>query len=1029
MGIDEPSEFELLLGALQRAADEIGAPSGAAAAAPEADDDLDLVDWLQTGSVLQEAPPSLVDLRALGFDDPLSHQITQPDDIDVDLQPGSTVDQKYEILGLAPRAAGAWEARHVVLRQKFVVQLLARSIVDDPLMWPKFQHDIRTAGMLGHENIEFVTDLGRCDQFGAYLVKQWIDGPTMAEWLRSEGRRSPAEAVAFAHSIGGAVAALHEIGIIHGRLSASTIRRVETEDGAVWKLLDVCIPGGNDVLLAPEQQRGEATGPEADQYAIAYLTWMMLVGPHGGLDDEPNAPTALVDALRTALDDVPLMRWPDIDAMIVELARAVPIAPTPSIHPFDRREASRHVQQALIEDPRIAIPVVDEPVASRTERPRSMLIRVVPRESASAVEAEFSTGARLRREYRRNMLTGGLFVPTATDLTVGSRVRVTLSFTPRELEVPLEALVVTFDSGSADRPRGYGVAFDAPSRQKIEDFVRELDLGLGLSPEDELHVKRALDASANIDPGAAFLLSRLGKSMRLGPAKAMFSGLPYDFDECVASLIEQKFVEVSRSRPEGPARSRPRRSVAVRSAPKLKAVRIDATPAAGTRPPTFSGHEWSDVTRVLETVDYFEEQGNFMAAGRVLESATANAPKVAVFHHRLGLMRARFDMNLTAARSSIRIALELDPGNEEFNGSQRYVATLIEMAAVRIAWERALGSQGSWLRSEPALGRVWFAERGAQNAIYEVDYRAGTAKRSARGSSFRPVAENDPEFDTTERRKPVPIRSGRERHTRQIELARRFPGFGPHFEREPCAEVRTVNSTLSAATTGGLRVFGGGTQLSQASTSQVHDARFSPNEQHIAWVEAQPAGSWTLYVAPITGQGVVRGEYRGRPRFFWSDDSSNLVVLDPKGNELHAVDRRHGTKRLLLAEGCLDLALIRSIDDDSVLVCGRRVVGKSRWFGTWLNAATGEIHGEYLFPAGATEGALRSDGMLAVVLQDGRLLVANLARKVMKPVSTVTPHAASVAGCHWPIGSPLIIAELVGGVARVLSIDVDLLCG
>jgi Tfp pilus assembly protein PilZ len=547
------------------------------------------------------------------------------------IENGAVIDQKYEVLGPAQRATGGWEARHVVLRQQFIVQLLAKSVVDDPIMWRHFQDDIKAAGLLGHENIEYVTDLGRCPIHGAYLVKQWIDGPTLDQWLSDVGPRPASEAVEFAHAIGGALAALHEIGIIHGRLSSSSIRRLDRADGATWKLLDVCIPGGDELLVAPEQKRGEATGPEADQYAVALLT-RQLLGDRG-------VPAELDAVLETAMHDMPLMRWPDVETFVAELSRASPEQPTPSIHPFDQREASRHVRLELLQD--------SEPKATFADaRPKSMMIRVLPEIAKPSVEVDFNTGARLRREYRRNMLTGGLFAPTAGQLQVGGRVGVTLRFSPRDAELKVDATVVSHDPGSPTRPRGFGVAFDVPSRQRIEAFVKGLGLGLGISPNDVLEVLRPLDASAKLDTGAAFLLSRLRSNVKVGAARAMFSGLPYDFDECVSALVEQGYISVGTPIPAGNRRAIP----------------------------------GSDVARVLESAEYFEAQGNFMAASRVLESAAENAPQVGAYHQRLALLRARFDVDLRAAGESIRAARALEPTNQEFIDAERFIGTLVELA-------------------------------------------------------------------------------------------------------------------------------------------------------------------------------------------------------------------------------------------------------------------------------------------------------------------------------------------------------------
>lgn len=1039
---DKPSEFEELISELERAVQEIGVAQPAHfLATPTADEGDEGVQFLS------EAPPSLVNVRALTTAAPLSHAPTQIDDHAVELGPGVVIDHKYEVLRPVPETPNGWEVRHVVLRQKFHMQMLARSVVDDAVMWPRFQNDIRAAGMLGHEHIEFVTDLGRCSRYGAYIVKQWTEGPTLAQWLQQSGARPAPDVVAFVHTIGEALAALHEIGIVHGRLSATSVRRVVGARGPMWKLLDVCIPSGTNALTIPEQVRGDATGPEADQYALAYLAWVMLLGPGGTLDDDPDVPIELRAALRVALDEEPFHRWPDVDAFIAEVSRALPAKPEPSVHPFDRREASRVVaQEANVsgEDRAKRLPEARPRASSGFEdaRPRSMAIKVHLGD-APAVHVQFNTGARLRRDYRRNMLAGGLFVPTTADLQIGGRVLVNLLFTPRSAALVVDGLVVTHDPGSDTRPPGFGVAFDVPARRKIEDFVRDLNLGIGLAAGDELVTMRKLDASAKLDAGSAFLLSRLGVRTTVGEARAMFAGLPYDFDECVSKLVEERYLEVRPPGSSTPARETPRHGFTAAPAkpspppPPAHPARVRETqPPQQPReqgkpqPGALRDHEWGDIERVLETAQYFEEQGNYLAASRVLTSATAHVPDAAVFHHRLALIRARFQMDLSGARLAIRAAVALEPDNADFAGAERYIATLVEIAAVRIVWERAMPGTTTWLRTEPDLGLAWFEERYARQVwLHTVNYEARTAERASRGPGWQAVRENDPEFDALERRKPVPINSGRARRARQVELARRFGGLGPHFEAEPIAAARTVNSTLAARTDDGLRVFREDTQLSHLSNRPVRKPRFSPHDQHLAWCEEHTSG-WNVCIAAITGPSIVRARVQGEPKFFWTDDSSALIVHDTRSNHVFWVDRRRGEPRLVLAPGAsIDVVVAGSVDDDSLFVVARKVVGQSRWSGTWVDARTGEVHAEYLLPDGAKSGIVRSDGKLALTLRDGRLFVADLKRKSMKVVSTCNPLPESLTDARWELGKPLVIAEQNGHDARILSIDVDLLCG
>jgi tetratricopeptide (TPR) repeat protein len=102
-----------------------------------------------------------------------------------------------------------------------------------------------------------------------------------------------------------------------------------TRDGAVL---------GTPLYMAPEQHGGEAATPRSDQYAFAVSLWEALAGTHPflpanrdlvrmrermGDDDVVGGgalPARIAHALRRALRHDPDARWPDMRALLAELA-------------------------------------------------------------------------------------------------------------------------------------------------------------------------------------------------------------------------------------------------------------------------------------------------------------------------------------------------------------------------------------------------------------------------------------------------------------------------------------------------------------------------------------------------------------------------------------------------------------------------------------------------------------------------------------------------------------------------------------
>ena len=401
--------------------------------------------------------------------------------------------------------------------------------------------------------------------------------------------------------------------------------------------------------------------------------------------------------------------------------------------------------------------------------------------------------------------------------------------------------------------------------------------------------------------------------------------------------------------------------------------------------------------------------------------------------HRLGLLRARFDMDLDAARTAIRRARVLAPDDSEIRASERYVATLVEISAVRVLWERDFADEGRprWVRSEPELGRVWLAvEAPGERTLVEVAYRVPRVERDVKRSNYLIVPENSPEFGALEHRKAIDASSGVRRHARQVEIARRFGKFGPHFVRAPAPAALSANSMFVATLKGDdLVVSRPGLEPLPLGSGDIPDVKFSPDDQSLAWTVREAADHWALHVSPITGPAVRRAVFDARPTFAWTDDSSGVVVLERRPGRLRCFDRA-GQERLLGEwPGFVDLTLFMGLDGMSALVVGNRVIGEKRWIGHWIDLGAGGSLGTYMMPDALLDAALRPDGRLAATLRDGRLFLADLKAGTRKTVSTVSPSQGSLRGSRWKDHSPLVLTEIVDTTVRVLSVDAALLCG
>src|SRR3954471_24524559 len=78
----------------------------------------------------------------------------------------------------------------------------------------------------------------------AYVVREWVEGESLRELVSEEGPLDPGRATAIAHSIAGALAAVHATGMVHGNVHPGTV--LIADDGRVV-LADARADSADDV--------------------------------------------------------------------------------------------------------------------------------------------------------------------------------------------------------------------------------------------------------------------------------------------------------------------------------------------------------------------------------------------------------------------------------------------------------------------------------------------------------------------------------------------------------------------------------------------------------------------------------------------------------------------------------------------------------------------------------------------------------------------------------------------------------------
>ena len=181
-------------------------------------------------------------------------------------------------------------AEDEVAAKRVAVRFFSRAIAASPKVVRAVRSMGRsiTAASAGHPGLVRVLELGEAEPGHPFAVMELVEGRRLSD-VMSAGKPLDAErARRWALELGGAVEALHNVGLVHGALRPGNVMvlpdgRVKLMDIEMVGLLDGPTPQG--VLdaspaeyLAPEQIRRAPVTEKTDSYALAVIVYEMLAG-------------------------------------------------------------------------------------------------------------------------------------------------------------------------------------------------------------------------------------------------------------------------------------------------------------------------------------------------------------------------------------------------------------------------------------------------------------------------------------------------------------------------------------------------------------------------------------------------------------------------------------------------------------------------------------------------------------------------------------------------------------------------------
>jgi hypothetical protein len=436
----------------------------------------------------------------------------------------------------------------------------------------------------------------------------------------------------------------------------------DDEDAEKWKLLgfgrsskffnvrDAHFLKDPPVYVAPEVAVGTGVGPGADQFALAATVFHCAFGRPPWIDRSwdsarpekwtiPQAPFGsdlgaaardVYEVLSRGLAAVPEKRFPSIEHLLTALQKASRVSRRPSISPIDATELD-----TVSGGHPGAVSVSVEPSAANIdqERPGSVEVSVEDLVGRAKVRMSFRSARRLRREWRRNIVGGGVFVPTSLVLDEGKPVVVTIEFLPSSRSTRFNGSVMGHE---VEPVRGLAVEIEPADRDGIHEFISQLQLG-AFDARAVIQRSEKNPAPGEVGGDEKFVLSKVSQPRSMGALRQAFSNLPFALDDVVARLEEAGWVRVL--------------GATNRASPSGEHL---------VMPPS----DEDLVESVVRRAAFLRSQGNFLAEIETLEIA-ADRYQSAVLLHRLAFSRLQFRRDFESAVRDLERAVVFDPSNRE----------------------------------------------------------------------------------------------------------------------------------------------------------------------------------------------------------------------------------------------------------------------------------------------------------------------------------------------------------------------------
>ncbi|MCX7020176.1 MAG: serine/threonine-protein kinase [bacterium] len=270
-----------------------------------------------------------------------------------------------------------WLGRDLKLDRRVAVKMMRRDLAGSEEAVARFYREARAVARLNHPNIIHLYQIGEHDGI-LYFVMEWVDGESLSEKIKSDGRLELPAAIGVMMQITEGLSYACLNAIVHrdikpGNILIDKSGRVKLADFGLAKILEVdsqvTMPGatmGSPNFMSPESAKGEATDHRSDIYSLGITFYQMLTGklPY-------TAPTPVGVLLKQIQEPLP---EPETLQLIEGGAALTVIKRMTAKRPADRYASYDELRQALA-----ALETIDKPTSTQP--------RIIPPDSGAIRDA------------------------------------------------------------------------------------------------------------------------------------------------------------------------------------------------------------------------------------------------------------------------------------------------------------------------------------------------------------------------------------------------------------------------------------------------------------------------------------------------------------------------------------------------------------------------------------------------------------------------------------------------------------------